>query len=246
MITNTRDSDMQKLITILIALIMLLTVWSLAQARTQHLPICNIPKEVQALDQVANVNPHVLRLALEAYDCAVSEGYGHHQILSIIDFSLPSSYRRLWIFNLKNNHLLFHTYVAHGVGSGGLMATRFSNIPNSYESSLGLYLTGRSYYGEWGYAMRLHGLTRGFDNNVYRRAIVMHGAPYVSAQMVREYGEIGETRGCTAVPLKLVHPIVNRIREGSFIFAYYPETAWLQDSDLLHCPLRYHQPHSMG
>jgi len=200
--------------------------------------LVNIHKEYRSFKGYFKYDPKVLYLALEAYDCGVASGHDHNAgLLTIVDYSLPSTRKRLWVLDLNRHKLLYHSYVAHGVGSGDMDATSFSNIPNSFKSSLGLYETGRNYFGEWGYAMRLHGLDKGLNNNAYKRDIVMHGGKYVSQREIQEYGMIGMSHGCFVVPVTLDHRIINRLKGGSLVFAYYPNQRWLKDSKYLHCPI---------
>lgn len=188
----------------------------------------NIHKTEKFLETKApNLNHKVLHLALVAYDKALKQGYDKKHILSVIDFSVPTYHRTLWIFNLNNDDLLFNTYVAHGKNSGNTVATKFSNTPGSLESSLGLYLTGSTYYGNDGLSMRLHGLSGNFNDNVYERAVVMHGAWYVSRSFVKEYHRVGRSWGCTAVSKSLIKPITNDIKDGTLIFAYADNQTWL-------------------
>src|SRR5262245_33290193 len=176
------------------------------------------------------INPTVLKLAKSAYDCAILSGNAQPgSTLTVIDYSLAMTQKRMWVLDMTNNQVLFNTYVAHGVASGGKKPSRFSNTPQSRKTSLGLYKTGNSYQGQYGYSLRLFGLDSGYNDNAYSRAIVMHGAPYVN-------GRLGYTWGCPAVPQKLAQPIINKIKGGSLVFAYYPNSTWLKKSKYLNCP----------
>lgn len=198
--------------------------------------LVNIRTEYKAFRHDFAANPTVLSDALDAYDCGIARGDpDRHDILTIVDYALPSFDKRLWVLDLATHRLLFHTYVAHGAGSGKIYATDFSNRNNSDESSIGLYETGKSYNGEWGYAMRLYGLERGYNSNAFKRDIVMHGGSYVGSASVKKYGMIGMSDGCLAVPVRLDHQIINTLKNGSFIFAYYPNSYWLATSHFLHC-----------
>ncbi len=198
--------------------------------------LVNINQEYRDFKNYFPSDPQVLKDALEAYDCGIAAGYsGRPYILTIVDYQLPSSDKRLWVLDLGTHHLLYHTYVAHGAGSGKVDATYFSNTPHSDASSIGLYETGVGYFGDWGYSMRLYGLERGYNNNAYRRAIVMHGGRYVSTQSVAEYGMIGMSDGCLAVPVTLDRSIIDTLKDGTLIFAYYPKSYWLATSRFLHC-----------
>lgn len=214
-------------------LIRLILLWSLGYFAQISYALVD-PSVIQ--QQAKNLNPSVLKLALEAYQCALHVGEPvSGETLSIIDFSLPATEKRLWVVNLKNQKVLFNSLVAHGQGSGGMMAKKFSNQPNSHASSIGLYLTGNPYMGQYGYSLRLFGLESGFNDQARLRGVVVHGASYVSENYVANLGQIGLTWGCPAVPQKLATPIINTIKGGNLIFAYYPQKSWLKQSKFLHC-----------
>ncbi|MHB8310909.1 MAG: murein L,D-transpeptidase catalytic domain family protein [Metallibacterium sp.] len=190
----------------------------------------------RSLAQAApTANPQVLRLAVAAMHCAVSSGMPGAQRLAVIDYSLPSTRRRLWIFNLADPRLLMRELVAHGRNSGNNFAKHFSDRLGSLESSLGLYRTLGTYQGDNGYSLRLQGLDEGFNNNALQRAIVIHGAPYVSEAFAQREGRLGRSWGCPAVSKRVAPRVINALKGGQFVFAYYPNQRWLSDSDLLHC-----------
>jgi hypothetical protein len=153
-------------------------------------------------------------------------------VLSIIDFSLPSTQKRLFIVDTYNGKLLFSSLVAHGRNSGGLMATRFSNRRNSLMSSLGFYLTGQAFIGQHGYSMRLEGMEKGFNDNVFSRAIIMHPAGYVSEDHIRQWGFLGRSEGCPAIPEQIDSAVIDVIRDGSCLFIYSPDKRYLHQSRL--------------
>lgn len=182
-----------------------------------------------------NLNRDVLQAALQATHCAVRNGVEEPQRLAVIDFSLPSSERRLWIFDLAKRELLMRELVAHGKNSGLNEATEFSNIVNSYQSSIGLFRASESYQGKHGYSLRLDGLEEGINDRARERAIVIHGADYVDPHWVSEYGRIGRSHGCPAVRQGVIQKVVNTLKGGQLVFKYYPEQNWLQSSSYLHC-----------
>ncbi|KAA5547697.1 murein L,D-transpeptidase catalytic domain family protein [Adhaeribacter rhizoryzae] len=139
-------------------------------------------------------------------------------ILSIVDFSKSSRQKRLWIIDLKNEKLLYHTLVAHGQGSGAEMATVFSNKLNSHQSSLGFYVTGNTYFGKHGLSLKLHGMDTGFNSNAYQRAIVVHGADYVSNNFIKQQGRLGRSHGCPAVPQELNKKIIEVIKNQTVLY----------------------------
>jgi hypothetical protein len=177
---------------------------------------------------------HVLRLALAAYGCA-PPGLFRRGILTIIDYTLPSTVPRLWVIDLAARRVLFNELVAHGVGSGGTYAAAFSNEPGSRQSSLGLFRTGDVYEGTHGESLRLIGLEPGFNDRALEREIVMHGAPYVSRTVVTQHGQLGRSWGCPALARGVERRVIARIRDGTALFVYYPDSRWLAQSQFLRC-----------
>ena len=145
-------------------------------------------------------------------------------VLTIIDFSLPSTKKRLFVIDMLNGRLLFHTLVAHGRNSGKLIATKFSNRNNSYMSSLGFYLTGQPFTGRHGYSLRLEGMEKGWNDHVLQRAIIMHPAYYVSERYILQCGYLGRSEGCPAIPENLHTAIIDQIKGGSCLFVYAPDS----------------------
>lgn len=183
-----------------------------------------------------DLNPNVLKLALNAYECARLSGVTQQDTLTIIDYSKPSTEKRLWVIDLASKKTLYHSLVAHGKGSGNLQATRFSNKPDTHASSIGLYLTGTVYKGRHGISLRLNGLDEGFNDQAAARAIVVHGAPYVNDAIAEKNGRLGLSWGCPAVPKQLAAPLINTIKNGTLVFAYYPDHQWLKKSKYMNCP----------
>jgi hypothetical protein len=170
----------------------------------------------------------------KGYDYLKLKGkIGNENILSIVDFSRPSSQKRLFIIDLKNFKVLFNTYVAHGQGSGAAMATEFSNTPESYQSSLGFYTTSSTYMGKNGYSMHLEGMEKGINDKAEERAIVMHGAPYVNEDLIHNRGYIGRSWGCPAVSPKVNKPIIDKIKNGTCLFIYSENNKYLHTSKIL-------------
>jgi len=151
-------------------------------------------------------------------------------VLSIVDFSLPSNQKRLFVIDMLNGRLLFNTFVAHGRNSGTLMATRFSNRINSLMSSLGFYLTGDAFIGSHGYSLRLEGLDRGWNDHALSRRIIMHPADYVSEEHIQHSGYLGRSEGCPAIPETLNAPIIDEIKGGSCLFLYAPDKRYAHRS----------------
>ena len=154
--------------------------------------------------QGVSIDTKVLRLSLTAYANAKKRGYSQNDLLTVIDYSKPSSEKRLWVLDLKNNKTLFHTWVSHGKNSGGLNANSFSNQNGSLKSSLGLFTTDwQPYMGGNGYSLRLNGLEHGINDKAYQRSVVIHGAWYVNSDTIRRYGQLGRSWGCPAVSLDI-------------------------------------------
>jgi hypothetical protein len=154
-------------------------------------------------------------------------------ILSICDFSQSSSNQRMYVIDVRNRRLLYRTYVAHGINSGEEYANSFSNRPESCKSSLGFYVTRRTYTGMNGLSLRIEGVDKGFNDNAGRRAIVIHGASYVSQRILHKYGVMGTTFGCPAIPTEMSSQIIPVVKNGSCFFIYYPSKRYLSQSPVL-------------
>ncbi|WP_415846021.1 murein L,D-transpeptidase catalytic domain family protein [Stutzerimonas zhaodongensis] len=191
---------------------------------------------VASLSRVApTLNVQVLTHAVAAMQCAVNNGATPAQRLAVIDFSLPSSERRLWIFDLQQRRLLLKEFVAHGMNSGENLATRFSNVLGSHQSSIGLFRTAESYSGKHGYSLRMDGLEPGVNDLARERAIVIHPADYVNPDWIATQGRIGRSQGCPAVRPEVARMVVDSLKGGQFMFSWYPDQQWLQSSAYLNC-----------
>lgn len=176
----------------------------------------------------------LLQTALAGYEILIEkQSINRPEVITIIDFSLPSNKERLWVFDLINAKVLFHCLVSHGRNSGELMAENFSNIPGSCASSPGFYTTGETYIGKHGLSLTLDGLEKGINDNARARAIVMHGADYVSADFIRKYGRLGRSQGCPAVPEELSKKIIQTIKGGSCLFINVPKTSYTSNSQII-------------
>ncbi|WP_106477604.1 murein L,D-transpeptidase catalytic domain family protein [Phytohalomonas tamaricis] len=180
-------------------------------------------------------NPQVLKLAADAMSCAEQRGQPLAERLAVIDYSRPSSQPRLWVFDLAKQRLLFKELVAHGRGTGGEQARYFSNVTNSHKSSLGLFRTLAPYQGKNGYSLRLEGLEPGVNDHAFSRAIVIHGADYVSKKFINSAGRLGRSLGCPAVRRQVAKPLIDSIKHDQYLFAYYPDPTWLKRSAYLGC-----------
>jgi hypothetical protein len=186
--------------------------------------------------QSKNLDPAVVKLGLEAYINAHQHGLAPKELLTIIDYSKPSTQNRFWVFNLRDNKILFETLVAHGKNSGDKFATHFSNQPQSLASSFGVFLTGRTYLGHHGYSLKLMGLERGVNDKALSRAIVLHAATYVNQFIAHSFGRLGRSWGCPALNPAITRPVIDTIKNGTLIFAYYPDRRWLARSPFLRRP----------
>ena len=152
-------------------------------------------------------------------------------ILTVCDFTRPSNSKRMYIIDVRNFKLLVNTYVAHGKNSGKKYAQRFSNRPESLQSSLGFYVTKTTYSGKHGLSLRLSGLEKGFNDKAERRAVVVHGAPYIGDDFGTAF--MGRSFGCPAVPKEIASKVINIIKNGSCLFIYHPSKSYLHGSRIL-------------
>lgn len=178
-------------------------------------------------------------LRFEAFEAAMN-GYNqlksnlkNSNILTVIDFTLPSTEKRMYVIDLEKKELLFHTIVSHGRNTGELYATKFSNRHNSHQSSLGFYETEGTYQGSNGYSLRINGLEKNINDQAKARAVVIHGADYCSQSVINKTGRLGRSYGCPALPRELNAPIINTIKNGSLLFIYSEDKSYLASSKLV-------------
>lgn len=202
-----------------------------------HLPVIkahgktNLRRKFCVLAATApNIDNKVLHYALNAYNKAQNLGVVKKHILTVIDYSKPSNKKRMWVFNVDNNKLMYNTFVAHGKNSGIRIPHVFSNQISSKETSLGTYITTTTYSGHKGYSLHLNGLEKGLNNNAFTRHIVMHGAWYVEPKYIKKSGRAGRSWGCPAIAASLAKPIINFIKSGTVLFAYSPDKFFLSHS----------------
>lgn len=186
-------------------------------------------------DLAPEANPNVIGLALAATACAFEQGQPSSDRLAVIDYSKPSTEPRLWVFDLVQRKLLYQELVAHGRNTGENLATKFSNTPESWQSSLGLFRTLATYNGRNGYSLRMEGLEPGINDHALARALVIHGADYVSPLFASQQGRIGRSHGCPAVSNVIARPLIDTLKDGQYVFAYYPDERWLSASSYLKC-----------
>jgi hypothetical protein len=191
--------------------------------------------ELMLHNQAPGLNQQVINKVLMTLKCATEYNVDHNNILTVIDYSLPSNEKRLWVFDLQTKKLLFNTYVSHGIKSGALVSNYFSNKYNSKASSIGVYQTLKSYYGRDGLSLRLDGLDRNFNDNASNRSVVMHSGWYVEERFIKKYGRPGRSWGCPALPLANSQAIINTIKDKSLLVIYYPSDSWFTKSKFLNC-----------
>ena len=180
------------------------------------------------------LSKEALEFAFKGYHNLLNKGMiKNPDIITICDFSQSSTSKRLYVIDLKNYELLLNTYVAHGKNSGLDYAEKFSNNPDSHESSLGFYVTENTYVGGHGLSLRLNGLDVGFNDNALERAIVVHGSAYVGDQRKQSGAYMGRSYGCPAVPQKQVKKLINTIKNGSCLFIYHPTKNYIDNSTIL-------------
>lgn len=190
-----------------------------------------------ALMQLENygLSKEAFAYAIQGWNLLKEQGkIMNEPIISIIDFTLPSDKKRLFVLNVATNELMFNTYVAHGKNSGNKMASTFSNKDNSYKSSLGFYITESVYSGKHGYSLKLNGAEKGFNDHALQRGIVMHSAHYVNELLALQQGFIGRSQGCPAIPSDQHKAIIDKIKNGSCLFIYAKDPNYLSHSAFIH------------
>ncbi|CCH55023.1 hypothetical protein BN8_04254 [Fibrisoma limi BUZ 3] len=224
------------------AVLLLCALFSFARVgNSSHTPavsdrIVNVNKAATYLQVYDELNLGSSGLRKEIFDYALrgwQKMASAKPIVSIVDLSQPSNKKRLYVIDLLNRKLLFQTYVSHGRNSGDLVASRFSNITSSFQSSLGFYQTLKTYNGKHGLSLQLKGLEKGFNDKAYDRNIVLHGADYVCEDFIRRTGRLGRSQGCPAVPYALSKSIIQAVKDGSCLFVYSPNAEYLKRSTYL-------------
>lgn len=181
-----------------------------------------------------SLSEEILSLALLGFNkLNAQQKLSKDSILTIIDYSRSSKEKRLFVIDLKSKQVLFKSVVAHGRNTGEEYARSFSNRLNSHQSSLGFFITQKPYQGNNGFSLALDGVDRGFNDLARKRAIVIHGAEYASERMIKTKGYLGRSFGCPSLPPQLNKKIIETIKEGNCVFAYYPDQRYLNASELL-------------
>lgn len=181
------------------------------------------------------LNEDVFEKAFKGFEKLKAEGKlpSESHFLTIADFSKSSNTKRLWVIDIDQKKVVFNALVAHGMGTGDEFAEHFSNTDSSHQSSLGFYITEAPYNGNNGYSLKLMGMDKGFNDAALQRAIVMHGADYVSENFAKDHKRIGRSWGCPAVSRDLAEPIINTIKGQNCLFIYYPDENYLNSSEWL-------------
>ena len=197
-------------------------------------PAESFDSQFLALRELApRLDPRALDAALTALKRLQAAGTKvRADVLTVIDYTKPSTERRMWVFDLVHTRVLFEELTAHGKNSGDNQAVRFSNAPNSLMSSLGAFLTGETYIGKHGLSLRLRGLEKGVNDNSMERAIVIHAAAYISDAIATKKGRIGRSWGCPAVRPEISRRLIESVQGGTLVLAYYPDPSWLRNSKL--------------
>lgn len=171
--------------------------------------------------------------ALDGFYKLKAQGLVGKNIITLIDFSLSSNTKRLWVIDLDSSSILIHSLVAHGRNTGDEFAESFSNSAESYKSSLGFYVTAEVYNGKHGKSLRLDGVEKGINDNARNRAVVVHGANYVSDSFIKNNKRLGRSLGCPAVPVAITNELIGLIKDKSCLFIYYPSTSYKHSSKIV-------------
>jgi hypothetical protein len=182
--------------------------------------VCDL--ETALLREAPTLRPEALRAALSAWENLRFEGEAVRPLLTVIDYGLASTAKRLWVFDLANRRLLFHEIVAHGKNTGADVARSFSNQDGSLMTSLGAFVTGSTYVGQNGYSLRLRGMNPGMNDRAEARAIVVHGAPYVDPEVAKKLGRLGRSHGCPALRPAIARTVIDEIKDRSVLYAWHP------------------------
>ncbi len=182
---------------------------------------------------IRGLNEKALQLAQKAYHCEMRKGLIHNPHLTVVDYTKPSTRKRMWVLDMKHHKIDYRLLASHGQASGDLYATHFSNRTNSHQSSRGLFITKNTYRGKFGYSLRLDGIEKGINDNAFDRDIVVHGSKWVNADFIKKYHRVGRTWGCLGLDAQISGRVINTISNGSLVFAYSKQEN--NDPNLKHC-----------
>jgi len=220
---------MKQLVLFIVIIILFLGCSTMYYNKTP-MPIVEIDNIYDEADLEPVMQKDVFRMAMTGYSKIQPE---KDSLISVIDFSKPSTDKRFYLIDLANRTLLYNTYTSHGVNTGENMAVSFSNKEGSRKSSLGFYLTAETYEGKHGTSLKLDGLERGFNHRARRRYIVIHSADYVTDDFIKENDRLGRSWGCPALPPDITQDIIELIKEGSVLFIYGNDENYLSTSKLI-------------
>ncbi len=228
------DKTVQNIIFCMTICVLLLLCNCQPDCRKEKIPRISpeLEKEIQILYSSSRLSN---KIRFDIFRRAII-GYKHinlknQDIITIIDFTKPSSAKRLSVISLKQKKVLFNTLASHGRNSGGTYARKFSNKKGSKKSSLGFYTTAETYQGKHGYSLRLNGLEKGINHYARKRDIVIHGAAYVSRAFIRKYKRLGRSWGCPALPVQITKPVIDTVKDGTCLYIYADDKAYLTQSN---------------
>lgn len=170
--------------------------------------------------------------AFKGYTRLNNENILENQLLTVIDFTLSSNEKRMWVIDMQSNTVLYNTHVAHGRNTGLEYASKFSNIPESFKSSVGFYATGETYHGKNGFSLRLDGLENGINDKARARAIVIHGADYATERFIAQNGRLGRSLGCPALPSEISKEVIDAIKNKSLLYIHSSDVNYPKISEV--------------
>lgn len=228
----------------LIGLFFITATSSFKNHETISMLAMSVPAEssvLSAKDIYQTLNPmdwnlpewNCFQFGIEGFYRLKEQGKVKKNILTLIDFSFSANAKRMWVIDMDSYTVLYQTLVSHGRNSGEEFAKKFSNTPESFQSSLGFYATAETYQGKHGLSMRLDGLERGINDKARDRAIVIHGADYVSESFIHKNKRLGRSQGCPALPQDLTKEIIELIKDQSCLFIYHPNRSYINQSRLV-------------
>lgn len=221
-----------KISKILFLLVVMLFAWSFTKFEVAQDKVSVLYNKLDSKTEKPNYE--VFSKAVQGYmKLNRKDLLGNRNLLTIIDFGISSNKKRLWVIDLDNQKIIYHTLVAHGRNSGEEYAKQFSNLPESYKSSLGFYVTGKTYYGKHGLSLYLDGVENGFNDKARERTIVMHGADYVSNDFIKKNGRLGRSLGCPALSMEEHQEVINLVANKTCLFIYSPNTEYLSQSKVI-------------
>lgn len=185
----------------------------------------------ELIDACNTIAPEALKMSLNAYHFLLKKNQlKNKDILTVVDFSKPSTEERLFIINLKSKKIISKSLCAHGQNSGENYASTFSNTLNSLQSSLGVFIASETYIGANGLSLKLDGMENGINSNARMRSVVIHPAKYVSYEYIQQNGRLGRSQGCPALPENKSKEIISLIKGGSCFFIYHPSNKYKETS----------------